>query len=134
MPHYRISEAARLLGCSDDTVRRWIEADHLRAEIDGAGRKVVEGAELAEFAQLQARTMTDPTGVGRSARNRFVGLVTDVRSDGVMAQVEMQCGRHRIVSLMSTEAVAELGLRPGVLGTAVVKATQVIVETTGETE
>ncbi|WP_031464715.1 TOBE domain-containing protein [Sciscionella sediminilitoris] len=132
MPQYRISEAARLLGCSDDTVRRWIDAEHLRAQTDPAGRKVIDGAELAEFAKVQARDIADPTGVVRSARNRFVGLVTEIQADGVMAQVEMQCGRHRIVSLMSSEAVRELDLRPGVLATAVVKATQVIVETAGE--
>lgn len=131
MPQYRISEAARLLGCSDDTVRRWVDSGQLSAETDPAGRKVLDGAELAEFAKEQARDVNDPTGVGRSARNRFVGLVTEVRVDEVMAQVEMQCGRHRIVSLMSAEAVRELGLRPGVLATAVVKATQVIVETAG---
>lgn len=132
MPHYRISEVAHLLGCSDDTVRRWVDAGYLPAETDAAGRKVVEGARLADFAKTQAHQVNDPVGVGRSARNRFVGLVTDVVVDGVMAQVEMQCGTHRVVSLMSAEAARELGLRPGVLGTAVIKATQVIVETTGE--
>jgi molybdopterin-binding protein len=132
MPQFRLSEAARLLGVSDDTVRRWVDAGQLTAGADGAGRKVVDGAELAAYARANAGAIADPTGVGRSARNRFVGLVTAVVADTVMAQVEMQCGPHRVVSLMSTEAVRELGLEPGVLAVAVVKATQVVVETPEE--
>lgn len=131
MPHYRISEAAGLLGVSDDTVRRWIDARQLAAQRDDAGRLVVDGAELAGFARAQARAVPDPSGVGRSARNRLVGLVTEIVSDRVMAQVELQCGPHRVVSLMSTEAVQELGLQPGVLAVAVVKSTTVVVETPG---
>ncbi|MFC4002124.1 molybdopterin-binding protein [Prauserella oleivorans] len=131
MPQFRFSEAARLLGVSDDTIRRWVRAGQLRAGEDSAGRKVVDGAELAAFARRQAEETEDPTEVARSARNRFVGLVTDVVADTVMAKVELQCGPQRVVSLMSTEAVEELGLRPGVLAVAVVKATQVIVETPG---
>ncbi|WP_338600977.1 TOBE domain-containing protein [Saccharopolyspora sp. SCSIO 74807] len=131
MPHYRISEAAGLLGVSDDTVRRWIDARQLAAQRDDAGRLVVDGAELAGFARAQARAVPDPSGVGRSARNRLVGLVTEIVSDRVMSQVELQCGPHRVVSLMSTEAVQELGLQPGVLAVAVVKSTTVVVETPG---
>ncbi len=129
MPQFRLSEAARLLGVSDDTVRRWVRAGQLTAFDDSAGRKVVDGAELAAFAKAQAEQPEDPSNVGRSARNRFVGLVTEVVMDKVMAQVELQCGPHRVVSLMSAEAVRELGLRPGVLAVAVVKATTVVVET-----
>ncbi|GAA2969238.1 TOBE domain-containing protein [Actinokineospora diospyrosa] len=131
MPYFRVAEAARLLGVSDDTVRRWIDQGHLAAETDGAGRKVVEGAALAVFAKAQATEIPDPSDIGRSARNRFVGLVTEVITDTVMAQVELQCGPHRVVSLMSAEAVREMGLTPGVLAVALVKATQVIVETPG---
>jgi|SRR5207302_7050089 len=131
MPQFRLSEAAGLLGVSDDTVRRWVRAGQLTAGTDSAGRKVIDGAELAAFARAQAERPEDPSEVGRSARNRFVGLVTEVVTDKVMAQVELQCGPHRVVSLMSTEAVRELGLRPGVLAVAVVKATQVLVETPG---
>lgn len=131
MPQFRLSEAARLLGVSDDTVRRWVDAGLITASTDSAGRKVVEGAELAAFAKKQATDVTDPTGVGRSARNQFVGLVTEVIADKVMAQVEMQCGPHRVVSLMSAEAVRELGLEPGVLAVAVVKSTHVVIETPG---
>ena len=131
MPQFRLSEAARLLGVSDDTVRRWVDAGLIPASTDASGRKVVEGADLAAFAKKQATETTDPTGVGRSARNQFVGLVTEVIADRVMAQVEMQCGPHRVVSLMSTEAVEELGLEPGVLAVAVVKSTHVVIETPG---
>jgi len=130
----RIRDAAELLGVSDDTVRRWIDQGLLHAGKDAAGRKVVDGRELAEFARAQAESAPDPLGVGSSARNRFVGLVTRVVSDAVMSQVEMQCGPHRVVSLMSTEAVQELGLEPGSIGVAVVKATNVIVETPGGSE
>jgi molybdopterin-binding protein len=132
MPHYRISEAAGLLGVSDDTVRRWVDDGRLGSTADAAGRKVVDGAALARHAQDLAGRTASPArddGVGRSARNRFTGLVTRVVADGVMAQVELQCGPYRVVSLMSSEAAEELGLEPGSLATAVVKATNVIVET-----
>ncbi|MBM7771590.1 molybdopterin-binding protein [Actinokineospora baliensis] len=131
MPYFRVVEAARLLGVSDDTVRRWIDQGHLPADADTAGRKVVDGVVLAAFAKAQATEIPDPSDIARSARNRFVGLVTDVVTDTVMAQVELQCGPHRVVSLMSAEAVREMGLTPGVLAVALVKATQVIVETPG---
>jgi molybdopterin-binding protein len=116
---------------SDDSVRRWVDAGLLSSGLDGSGRKIVEGADLAKFAKAQAVEVADPSEVGRSARNRFVGLVTEVIEDKVMAQVELQCGPHRVVSLMSSEAVHELGLRPGVLAVAVVKSTHVVVETPG---
>ncbi|MCB7136096.1 TOBE domain-containing protein [Cellulosimicrobium marinum] len=133
MPQFRIKEAADLLGVSDDTVRRWVDAGDLDAHADDAGRKVVDGADLARLAATHARPTPDPSGVTRSARNRFVGLVTDVVSDRVMSQVEMLSGGQRVVSLMSTEAVRELRLEPGSLAVAVVKATNVIVETPGGT-
>jgi len=131
VPQFRLSEAARLLGVSDDTVRRWVDGGLLAAGVDAGGRKAVDGAELARFAKAQAVEVADPSEVGRSARNRFVGLVTEVVADRVMAQVELQCGPHRVVSLMSAEAVRELGLVPGVLAVAVVKSTHVMVETPG---
>ena len=132
MPLFRVSQAAELLGVSDDTVRRWIDSDALTATKDDAGRKVIDGVALAEFSRLHAATPApDPSGIGRSARNRFVGLVTRVVADGVMAQVELQCGPHSVVSLMSSEAARELQLEPGRLAVAVVKATTVIIETPG---
>ena len=131
MTQYRISEAAELLGVSDDTVRRWVDGGRLAADADASGRLAVDGAALAAFAVDQASTPADPSSVGRSARNRFVGIVTAITTDTVMAQVELQCGPHRVVSLMSSEAVRELGLEVGSLSVAVIKATNVIVETPG---
>jgi len=133
VPQFRIADAARLLGVSDDTVRRWVESGALPAQPDASNRKVIEGAALAEFAREHAHAAPDPSDVRRSARNRMVGLVTSVLTDTVMAQVEMQCGPHRVVSLMSSEAVRELGLEPGVLAVAVIKSTNVVVETPGGT-
>jgi molybdopterin-binding protein len=129
MPQIRVSEAARFLGVSDDTVRRWIDNGALTGTKDDAGRVVVDGLELAHLAREQAALPEDPTRVGSSARNRFVGLVTGITADKVMAQVELQCGPFRVVSLMSSEAVRDLGLELGAVATAVVKATTVIIET-----
>ena len=129
MPSYRIREAAALLGVSDDSLRRWADGGRLATTVDDTGRQVVDGAELARFASSTAARMPDVGSVGReSARNRFVGLVTRVVRDTVMAQVEMQCGPYRVVSLMSREAADELGLEPGVTAVAAVKATNVVVE------
>jgi molybdopterin-binding protein len=131
MPTYRISEAAELLAVSDDTVRRWADAGRLPVSRDTAGRLAVDGEALAEFARSNAVTPEGPVErpiVSESARNRFVGLVTRVVRDTVMAQVEIQAGPHRIVSLMSREAADELGLEPGVLAVAAVKSTNVVVE------
>lgn len=132
MTQIRIKDAAELLNVSDDTVRRWIDTGLLPATVDESNRKVIDGEILAEFSQMHAFPPSDPSAVNRSARNRFVGLVTKVTSDVVMSQVEMQCGPFRVVSLMSTEAVHDLGLQPGSLAVAVVKATNVIVETPQE--
>jgi molybdopterin-binding protein len=129
MPHIRVKDAALYLGVSDDTVRRWIEGGLLDSEKDDSGRTVVDGLGLARLAKQNAVLPADPSDVGRSARNRFVGLVTDIITDKVMAQVELQCGPHRVVSLMSSEAVRDLGLELGSVAIAVVKATTVIVET-----
>jgi molybdopterin-binding protein len=128
MPHMRIREAAGFLGVSDDTVRRLVEHGSLTAVNDGSGRMVVDGYELALVARSQATSASNPLGVASSARNRFVGLVTDIRTDAVMAQVELQCGPFRVVSLMSSDAVRDLKLELGSVAVAVVKATTVIVE------
>ncbi|MFD4294344.1 molybdopterin-binding protein [Rhodococcus sp. NPDC058532] len=129
MTTIRIREAAGLLGVSDDTVRRWIDSGALPASKDDSGRKVVDGKVLAEFAVDHATPPPDPLGSGSSARNRFVGLVTKVTTDTVMAEVQMQCGPFTVVSLMSSASVRSLGLEPGSIAVAMVKATTVIVET-----
>jgi molybdopterin-binding protein len=131
MPHLRVRDAAVYLGVSDDTVRRWIDHGRLAAGTDEAGRKVVDGHDLAMVAREHAAPPRVPGDLASSARNRFVGLVTDVRADAVMAQVELQCGPFRVVSLMSSEAVRDLGLEPGSVAVASIKATNVVVETTG---
>ena len=127
MPQFRISQAASLLGVSDDTVRRWVDTGRLRG-IGGGGVATIDGADLAAFAQEIARTPELGSGHRESARNRFTGLVTKVVKDTVMAQVDLQCGPFRVVSLMSAEAADDLKLEPGVLAVASVKSTHVVVE------
>jgi molybdopterin-binding protein len=131
MTEIRIADAARFLGVSDDTVRRWIDQGTLSSSRSATGQTVVDGLELARLLKERSVRPEDPARVASSARNRFVGLVTEVVSDTVMSQVELQCGPHRVVSLMSTEAVRDLGLEPGRVATAVVKSTSVVVETPG---
>ncbi len=128
MPHLRVAEVASLLGVSDDTVRRWIDAESIETVRDSAGRTLVDGEDVARYAARTAPT-ADPTAVKRSARNHFTGIVIAILADTVMAQVDLQCGPHRVVSLMSAEAVRDLGLEVGSIATAVVKATNVIIET-----
>lgn len=128
MSQIRIADAAKFLGVSDDTVRRWVAGGSLEAATDPSGRKVIEGKVLAAFARDQNRIIPETSGYS-SARNRFVGLVTEVKTDTVMSQVEMQCGPFRVVSLMSTESVRDLKLEPGSVAVAVIKSTTVIVET-----
>jgi molybdopterin-binding protein len=127
----RISEAAALLGVSDDTVRRWVERGELQASAAGDGPQTVDGAQLARLAVERAKAAPGNSPVLSSARNHFVGIVTRVQLDGVMAQIDIQAGPHRVVSLISAEAAQELGLEVGTLATAVVKATNVSVETIG---
>ena len=129
MTDYRVSEAADLLGVSTDTVRRWIEAGRV-ASSTADGRTVIPGPDLAALAaSLVDEADRERTRSGEvSARNRMTGIVTRVLADTVMAQVEMVCGPYRVVSLMSAEAAADLGLEPGVLAIASVKSTTVVVE------
>lgn len=130
MSRFKVGEAAQMLGVSTDTVRRWAENGRLRAERDHAGRWVMEGEELAGLARELGKSLTTEVGptTAHSARNRFPGIVTKVTRDAVMAQVEMQAGPYRLVSLMSREAADDLGLAPGVMAVASVKATNVTVE------
>ena len=127
VPNLRISEAAALLGVSDDTVRRWIDQGRLQSVQEG-GRMAVDGGALAAFAQSLAESPEPGATAAASARNRMRGIVTRVLKDGVMAQVEMQAGPFRVVSLMSREAADELGLEPGVVAVASIKSTHVVVE------
>jgi molybdopterin-binding protein len=128
---FRIKEAARLLGVSDDTVRRWVNDGLLSVARDASGRQVVAGDELAARAQALAQASHEDAGEGElrlSARNRFEGLVTRIEISGLIAQVELQCGPFRVVSLMTSEAARDLGLEVGSRGVAIVKSTTVIVE------
>jgi molybdopterin-binding protein len=128
---FRIKEAADLLGVSDDTLRRWADGGRIETTVDGSGRQAVDGVALARLAEEVAESAAAErraTVVGHSIRNRFAGLVTRVVRDTVMAQVEIQAGPHRFVSLLSREAADELGLEPGVLAVAAMKATNVSIE------
>jgi len=127
MPQFRIGEAAGLLGVSDDTVRRWADLGKLPAARDARGHRYVEGKDLAAYLREHGHLDTGLTT--SSARNRFLGLVTDIKKDTVMAQVEIQAGPHRVVSLLSREALDDLELAVGDLAVAVVKSTTVIIET-----
>ncbi|MCK8467361.1 TOBE domain-containing protein [Microbacterium sp. KSW4-16] len=126
MQTYRIARAAQLLGVSDDTVRRWIDQGLL--PVTEATPTEIPGDALAARAVELAEEARNAGDVLSSARNRFVGIVTRVQVEGLMAQVDIQSGPHRVVSLMSSEAARDLRLEVGSLATASVKATQVVVE------
>ncbi|MGZ4468349.1 MAG: TOBE domain-containing protein [Nocardioidaceae bacterium] len=133
MQVYRVAEAAEVLGVSSDPRRRWIEAGGVEASTGDDGRTRISGQDLAALAKALADA--GPDGVADharaaavSARNRMRGIVTAVKKDAVMAQVDMVCGPYRMVSLMSAEAADELGLEPGVIAIASVKSTNVVVE------
>jgi molybdopterin-binding protein len=131
MPTFRIREAASLLGVSPDTLRRWADGGRIETTTDASGRLAVDGVALARLAEELADGADRGAGekvVAHSARNRFRGLVTRVVRDTVMAQVEVQAGPYRIVSLLSREAADELGLEPGMIAVAAIKATNVSVE------
>ena len=133
MPSYRIAEAAALVGVSDDTLRRWVDAGRVPSTAGPSGRAEIPGEALAQLARELAEQGSDGRvdvrrATAVSARNRMRGVVTRVVTDTVMAQVEMVCGPYRVVSLMSAEAARELGLEPGVIAIASVKSTNVVVE------
>jgi len=128
---FSMADSATVLGVSDDTLRRWAEQGRVATTTTASGALGVDGAALAGLAADRAGLAADtpsPGPAGTSARNRLPGIVTAVKRDTVMAQVDLVCGPHRIVSLMSREAADALGLEPGVLADAVVKATTVVVD------
>jgi len=128
MTSYRIGQAAALLGVSADTIRRWADAGRLATRRTAGGQRLIDGADLARFVATLAPA-PEPEGISaQSARNRFPGIVTRVLKDTVAAQVEVQAGQYRVVSLMTREAADELGLAPGILAVAAVKATNVVIE------
>jgi molybdopterin-binding protein len=118
-----VGDAARALGVSVDTLRRWERAGRITMQRDAANRRVVSQQEITRLGGHQVAPV-DPTF---SARNRFEGVVSSVEVTGVVAQVEIQAGPHHIVSIVTRDAVEELGLRPGVRAVATVKATSVMV-------
>jgi len=117
---YSAGEAARRLGISLDTLRRWDRQGRIRTRRDSANRRVVPASEID---RLRGRADHD-----LSARNRLAGTVRDVKVDGLLAQVEIEAGPFRIVSVITSEAAKQLGLEPGVPATALVKATSVLIE------
>ena len=134
MPLYRLREAADLLGVSADTVRRWADAGRMPTTVDESGHRSIDGGDLAAFAQSQASAQSESQAAATSAlrpsslRNRFPGIVTRVVRGDVAAQVEIQSGPHRFVSLLTREAVDDLGLQPGDRAVASVKSTNVSVD------
>ncbi len=129
MQSYTIGQAARLLGVSPDTARRWADAGRLTTRRDDAGRRVIDGRDLAAFSVELAKAATAEEDTPyTSARNAFPGIVTAIKLGDVAAQVEIQAGPHRLVSLLTREAVEELGLEVGVEATARVKSTNVHID------
>ncbi|MEU9146894.1 TOBE domain-containing protein [Streptomyces sp. NPDC048349] len=130
MESYTIGQAARLLGVSVDTARRWADADRFPTRRDGK-RRIVDGPDLAAFcveAAQEASSAEDSDAPYTSARNAFPGIVTGIKLGDVAAQVEVQAGPHRVVSLLTREAVEELGLEVGMRATARVKSTSVHID------
>ncbi|MEO6796671.1 MAG: TOBE domain-containing protein [Candidatus Dormibacter sp.] len=132
MASYRIGEVAELIGVSVDTVRRLTDSGQLKIVRSAGGQRMVEGSDLARFVATLPEREKAEVIVGQSARNRFPGIVTRVVKDRVAAQVEIQAGPHRLVSLMTREAADELGLAPGMRAVAAIKATNVVVELPGK--
>ncbi|WP_030214094.1 TOBE domain-containing protein [Streptomyces bikiniensis] len=127
MQSYTIGQAARLLGVSPDTARRWADAGRVTTHRDENGRRLIDGRDLAAFSVEVGQGDGDDTSY-TSARNAFPGIVTAVKLGDVAAQVEIQAGPHRLVSLLTREAVEELGLEVGMRATARVKSTSVHVD------
>ncbi|MFE9337610.1 molybdopterin-binding protein [Streptomyces sp. NPDC007063] len=130
MQSYTIGQAARLLGVSPDTARRWADAGRVATHRDESGRRVIQGRDLAAFSVALGRHTGDDDEETpyTSARNAFPGIVTAIKLGDVAAQVEIQAGPHRLVSLLTREAVEELGLEVGMRATARVKSTNVHID------
>jgi molybdopterin-binding protein len=126
--HIRLGEAAGILGVSPDTVRRWVDDGRLPAERSSGGQRLVRRADVARLVAERRRAGQERPIVGQSARNRFPGVVTRIERDAIVGLIEVQAGPHRVVSLMTAEAIDELGLAVGAEAVCVVKATNVIVE------
>jgi molybdopterin-binding protein len=128
MKSFTVREAAALLGVSDDTVRRWADAGRLEITKSGSRQTIAGTALLPLLADLGLPLSDTFPTAKTSARNHFTGIITAVTRDGVMAQVDLQAGPFRVVSLMSREAADELGLEPGMLASATTKATHITIE------
>jgi molybdopterin-binding protein len=128
MPDYSSSQVAELLGVSPDTVRRWCDEGRLESTRTSGGHRHISGRDLARHLTEQTKAFEPDSLFGHSARNRLTGIVTRVERDKLTATVELHVGRHRLLSLLTREAVDELGLEPGDLATAVVKSTSVLIE------
>ncbi|MFJ8888932.1 molybdopterin-binding protein [Streptomyces sp. NPDC102402] len=128
MQFYTIGQAARLLGVSPDTARRWADAGKVATHRDESGRRLIDGKDLAAFSVEIAGTTGEADAPYTTARNAFPGIVTAVKLGDVAAQVEIQAGPHRLVSLLTREAVEELGLEVGMEATARVKSTNVHID------
>jgi molybdopterin-binding protein len=128
MPDVPIGEAARAIGVSQDTLRRWDRLGRLKTRRDARGRRLVSSKDVERLARRPRR---HSTGVALSARNRFEGTVRSVEQDGVMALVELEAGPFLVTAAITRDSADELGLAPGVTATATVKATSVMVERGG---
>ncbi|NED34460.1 helix-turn-helix transcriptional regulator [Streptomyces sp. SID8499] len=128
MQSYTIGQAARLLGVSPDTARRWADAGRVATHRDESGRRLVDGRDLAAFSVELAASGSEEDPAYTSVRNAFPGIVTAIKLGDVAAQVEIQSGPHRLVSLLTREAVEELGLEVGMEATARVKSTNVHID------
>jgi molybdopterin-binding protein len=127
-PPLRIGQAAEVLGVSVDTIRRWAEDSTLKTTRTGGGQRLVSATEVRRLLEARRKAAPQTPIAAQSARNRFPGVVTRVVADRVAAVVEVQAGPHRLVSLLTAEAVRELKLAPGVQVIAVVKATHVMID------
>ena len=126
MSDLRIGQVANLLAISTDTVRTWIDDGKIPSSRTSGGHRIIKGSDLASFL---TKSDNDPSVTTHlSARKRFLGIVTNVKKDNVMAQIEIQAGGQRIVSLISSEAAEAMNLKPGVIAAAVIKSTNVVVE------